>query len=59
VIAVALGASAGFLLPVGYQTHLMVFGPGGYRIQDFVRAGLPMVVIWLVLTVLIVPRAWP
>jgi len=59
VIAVALGASAGFLLPIGYQTHLMVFGPGGYRVQDFVRAGLPMVAIWLVLTVLIVPRAWP
>lgn len=59
VIAVAVGASAGFLLPIGYQTHLMVFGPGGYRVQDFVRAGLPMVVIWLVLTVLIVPRVWP
>jgi di/tricarboxylate transporter len=59
VIAVAVAASAGFMLPIGYQTHLMVFGPGGYRVQDFVRAGLPMVLIWLVLAVLVVPRAWP
>lgn len=58
-IAVALGASAGFLLPVGYQTHLMVFGPGGYRSWDFVRIGLPMVLVWFVVSMLCIPVYWP
>jgi di/tricarboxylate transporter len=57
-VAVAVGASSGFVMPIGYQTHLMVFGPGGYRVADFVRAGVPMVVLWFVVTVLVVPLAW-
>jgi len=59
VIAVMVGASCGFITPIGYQTNLMVYGPGGYRFMDFVRFGLPLNIICGVLTVLIVPRAWP
>jgi di/tricarboxylate transporter len=59
VIAVMVGASCGFITPIGYQTNLMVYGPGGYRFIDFVRFGLPLNVICGILTVLIVPRVWP
>jgi di/tricarboxylate transporter len=57
-VVVAVAASVGFILPVGYQTHLMVFGPGGYRVRDFVRMGVPMVVIWFALSMVLIPWLW-
>ena len=42
VLAVVFGASCCFANPLGYQTNLLVFGPGGYRFKDFLRVGLPM-----------------
>ena len=44
-LAVAYGAAANFITPVGYQTNLMIYGPGGYRTTDFLKAGLPMKII--------------
>ncbi len=44
-IAVALAASASFATPIGYQTNLMVYGPGGYRFADFMRIGIPMNIV--------------
>lgn len=46
-IAVAITASASFLSPIGYQTNTMVYGPGGYRFTDYVRAGLPLTIVTL------------
>jgi len=50
-LAVAYAASAAFLTPIGYQTNLIVYGPGGYKFSDFFRIGLPVTIVYL-LTVL-------
>lgn len=55
VMAVAYGASASFLTPHGYQTNLMVFGPGNYKFSDFLKAGLPLMVIYSVITLVLLP----
>ncbi|HOZ45250.1 MAG TPA: SLC13 family permease [Candidatus Hydrogenedentes bacterium] len=56
---VAFAASASFVTPLGYQTNLMVFGPGGYRVTDFMRVGLPLNIIMLIVATLLVPLVWP
>jgi di/tricarboxylate transporter len=59
VVALTLGASLSFLSPIGYQTNLMVYGIGGYRFTDFTRLGLPLTVACFVLTLILVPLAFP
>ncbi|MFO7530805.1 MAG: SLC13 family permease [Marinobacter sp.] len=54
VIAVMMAASASFATPLGYQTNMMVFGPGGYRFADFVRVGLPMNLFIGLVTVVVI-----
>lgn len=58
VMAVTIAASAAFASPIGYQTHMMVFGPGGYRFSDFLRTGVPLNLIWFGLAVLLIPMVW-
>jgi di/tricarboxylate transporter len=58
-VALAIAASAGFALPTGYQTHLMVYGPGGYRLGDFVRAGVPLDLLVMIVTVWLTPLFFP
>ena len=58
-IVVAIAASCGFATPIGYQTHLMVYGPGGYRFADFLRMGLPLDLLCMVVTVAITPLVYP
>ncbi|REK18006.1 MAG: SLC13 family permease [Planctomycetota bacterium] len=59
VIAVMMASSAGFATPIGYQTNLMVYGPGGYRFMDYVRIGVPLDILVGIVTVLLAPLVWP
>ncbi|MBN8441164.1 MAG: SLC13 family permease [Thauera sp.] len=59
VMIVAYGASAGFLIPFGYQTHLMVYSAGRYRMGDFLRAGLPVSLVYGIGVLALVPLAFP
>lgn len=58
-IAVAIGASASFLSPIGYQTNTMVYGMGGYRFTDFARLGFPLTIVVVVLAAFFIPLSWP
>ena len=59
VVAVMMAASAGFATPIGYQTNLMVYGPGGYRFADYLKVGVPLDLLIGVVTVLLAPLVWP
>jgi di/tricarboxylate transporter len=58
-IVIMKAASASFATPVGYQTNLMVMGPGGYAFGDYLRMGIPLTLLSGILTVLIAPLVWP
>ncbi|ASK18010.1 SLC13 family permease [Halomonas sp. N3-2A] len=59
VMAVAYGASACFLIPFGYQTHLMVYSPGRYKITDFFKIGLPVSITYSAAVLVITPMVFP
>jgi di/tricarboxylate transporter len=59
VMAVAIAGCCAFASPVTYQTHLMVYGPGGYRFTDFVRVGLPLDAICAAIAIALIPVFWP
>lgn len=59
VIALMMGASCGFSTPIGYQTNLMVAGPGGYRFSDFLRAGVPLNLVIGAVVVGLTPLVYP
>ncbi|MFU2485905.1 SLC13 family permease [Thauera sp. WH-1] len=59
IMVVAYGASAGFLIPFGYQTHLMVYSAGRYRMRDFLRAGLPVSLTYSLVVLALVPLVFP
>lgn len=58
-VTICMAASASFSTPIGYQTNLIVQGVGNYRFADFVKVGLPLNIISLVVTVTVVPYFWP
>lgn len=57
-IAIMMAASASFSTPIGYQTNLMVFGPGGYRFSDYFRVGIPLNLLMAAVTIAIAPLVW-
>jgi di/tricarboxylate transporter len=59
VVAVMIAASAAFSTPVGYQTNMLVYGPGGYRFTDFLKVGLPLNLSIGMLASFMIPFFWP
>ena len=59
VVAVMVAASASFATPIGYQTNMMVYGPGGYRFTDFMRVGIPLNLSIGLISSVMIPLIWP
>ncbi|NIO04282.1 MAG: SLC13/DASS family transporter [Proteobacteria bacterium] len=59
IIAVCFGASACFATPIGYQTNLLVYGPGGYRFSDYLKVGMPLNLLVLLMGSVFIPVIWP
>jgi di/tricarboxylate transporter len=59
IMAVTVAASTAFALPMGYQTHMMVYGPGGYKFTDFLKVGIPLNLICWVVSCILIPHIWP
>lgn len=58
VLAVAIAATCAFANPTTYQTHLIVYGPGGYRFRDFLRTGVPLDALCFATALVVIPRVW-
>lgn len=59
LVAIMIAASCGFATPFGYQTNLMVYGPGGYRFTDFLKLGVPLDLVTMAVTLSVIPLVWP
>ncbi|MEQ8576360.1 MAG: SLC13 family permease, partial [Fulvivirga sp.] len=58
-LAIAFAASAAFMTPIGYQTNLIVYGPGGYTFKDFLKVGLPMTIVYLTVALTAIILLYP
>ena len=58
-VCIAVAASCSFATPIGYQTNMIVYGPGGYKFRDYVKVGLPLTILTFFLTTYLIPICWP
>jgi di/tricarboxylate transporter len=56
---IMVAASASFATPIGYQTNLMVYGPGDYQFSDFLKLGIPLTIVVGLIAYLVIPMVWP
>ncbi len=59
IITVAFAAATSFATPVGYPTNTMVYGAGGYKYTDFMKVGIPLILLFCAISMLLIPRFWP
>jgi di/tricarboxylate transporter len=59
IVGVCFGASACFATPIGYQTNLLVYGPGGYRFTDYMKLGVPLSIMVVLVGAWMIPLFWP
>ena len=59
VVAIMIAASASFATPIGYQTNTLVYGPGGYSFQDFMKIGIPLNILIGIISSALIPFFWP
>ncbi len=59
IFGLLFAASCDFSTPIGYQTNLFVYGPGGYRFLDYMRAGIPLTIVLFIVSMILVPWFWP
>lgn len=59
VVATAFAAATSFATPVGYPTNTMVYNAGGYRFTDFLKVGIPLIVLFCAISMVLIPRYWP
>jgi di/tricarboxylate transporter len=59
LMIVAVAASTPFQTPIGTTTNILVYSPGGYRFNDYFKVGLPLMLLFLAVTLVLVPVIWP
>jgi di/tricarboxylate transporter len=59
VMLVAIAASASFLSPVAHPANVLIMGPGGYRFADYLKVGIPLTIVTLLITLIVLPFFWP
>jgi di/tricarboxylate transporter len=59
MMVVALSSSAAFLSPVAHPANVLIMGPGGYRFADYLRVGIPLTLVVMVVVLLVLPVVWP
>ncbi|MBU1193645.1 MAG: SLC13 family permease [Proteobacteria bacterium] len=59
IVGICFGASACFATPIGYQTNLLVYSPGGYRFSDYIKLGLPLNLLVILCAAIFIPMVWP
>jgi di/tricarboxylate transporter len=59
MMTIAIAASASFASPLSHPAHLLVMGPGGYRFVDYIKIGVPLTIVTLIVAVILLPILWP
>ncbi len=59
IIAICIASSASFSTPIGYQTNTYVYSVGGYRFMDFIKVGVPLNILYMLVACYLIPRIWP